>query len=33
MRFDLCDYHGPDGEQGCRALLVIPDGYNFDMNE
>lgn len=33
MRFELSGYRTPEGEEGCRALLVIPDSYNFDMND
>ena len=33
MRFELNGYHSPEGEEGCRALLVIPDVYNFDIND
>ena len=33
MRFELGGYRTPEGEEGCRALLVIPDVYNFDIND
>lgn len=33
MSFELSGYHTPEGEEGCRALLIIPDGYNFDIND
>lgn len=33
MRFELSGYRSPEGEEGCRALLIIPDAYNFDLND
>ena len=33
MNFELNGYRSPEGEEGCRALLIIPDGYNFDIND
>lgn len=33
MSFELSGCHTPEGEEGCRAQLIIPDGYNFDIND
>lgn len=33
MSFELCGYRSPEGEEGCRASLTIPDTYNFDMDD